>query len=513
MLETLRKLISRFNRQLQRKESELPGATRSPATSANPPHALITETRKQELIQRYDGKLLLRNEIHLDDEQFLYMLHNEYFTERNGFASTLFSHRCIRCNNNDRKLIAKLPCANCEMTHVYCRNCIMMGRVSTCEKLYEWTGKRFQWKKHKNACTWRGELTHAQNEAAQAVVNAIETETEQLVWAVTGAGKTEILFKGIELALSQGKRVCIATPRADVVRELAPRIQAAFATIKVQGLYGKSRDREGTAQLIIATTHQLIRFKNAFDVIVIDEIDAFPYHNDRTLQFATDRAAKTISSKIYLTATPRRDLHNKLKQNKLRYCFVPIRYHGHPLPVPKAISDYKLAKSLRSYTLPKSFLTWLYKRKNEQRQLLIFVPTIDLANHLLTAISTTLLELNLLTNNEQVASVHAEDPLRERKIEQFRTKNIYALITTTILERGVTFPSIDVAVIQASHQVFDEAALVQIAGRAGRNHQDPSGEVVFIHDGLTDGIARSISSIKKMNNRGRKMLQREVGDD
>src|SRR5699024_9107529 len=119
------------------------------------------------------------------------------------------------------------------------------GRVSTCEQLYEWTGQPYIWPHHENVCTWRGELTPAQNEAANQVVNAIEQKVEQLVWAVTGAGKTEILFKGIALALSQGKRICITTPRADVVRELLPRVQSAFSKVKVQGLYGKSRDREG----------------------------------------------------------------------------------------------------------------------------------------------------------------------------------------------------------------------------------------------------------------------------
>ncbi|GAE95069.1 ComF operon protein A [Gracilibacillus boraciitolerans JCM 21714] len=35
--------------------------------------------------------------------------------------------------------------------------------------------------------------------------------------------------------------------------------------------------------------------------------------------------------------------------------------------------------------------------------------------------------------------------------------------------------------MDAGHQVFDEAALVQIAGRAGRSPNDPTGNVIFIH--------------------------------
>ncbi|QGS69179.1 hypothetical protein CV093_15140 [Oceanobacillus sp. 143] len=81
-------------------------------------------------------------------------------------------------------------------------------------------------------------------------------------------------------------------------------------------------------------------------------------------------------------------------------------------------------------------------------------------------------------------------------------KELYVLITTTILERGVTFPSVDVAILDAGHVVFDEAALVQIAGRAGRSADDPTGEVIFFHDGKTEAMVQAIKSIKMMNKRG-----------
>src|SRR5699024_7177399 len=68
---------------------------------------------------------------------------------------------------------------------------------------------------------------------------------------------------------------------------------------------------------------------------------------------------------------------------------------------------------------------------------------------------------------------------------------------------GVTFPSIDVAVLDAGHDVFDEAALVQIAGRAGRSAQDTTGEIVYIHDGKNDATAEAVRMITLMNRRGR----------
>ncbi len=70
---------------------------------------------------------------------------------------------------------------------------------------------------------------------------------------------------------------------------------------------------------------------------------------------------------------------------------------------------------------------------------------------------------------------------------------------TTILERGVTFPNIDVIVYEADHQVFNTASLVQISGRVGRKAEYPTGKIIFIHKGKTKSINEAIKQIKLMN--------------
>ncbi|MFB4167824.1 DEAD/DEAH box helicase [Virgibacillus sp. JSM 102003] len=366
-----------------------------------------------------------------------------------------------------------------------------------CEPLYEWTGPKVNWPRHTNACTWTGELTEVQQKAADRITEAIRNkENELLVWAVCGAGKTEMLFPGITESLKRGKRICIATPRTDVVRELLPRLREAFSGIYVQGLYGGSRETEGAAQLVIATTHQLLRFKNAFDVIIIDEIDAFPYHANKSLSYAANRSKKEKSNTtIYLTATPRQNHQIQISRKRLQHIFVPSRFHGYPLPVPVFHMCYSLKKYMISSRPPKSFLNWYVQRENPNRQLLIFVPTILFAEKLSK-------NLTKILQDDKVVAVHASDKNREEKIQQFRDNQISILVTTTILERGVTFPAVDVVIFDAGHSVFDEAALVQIAGRAGRSPKDPTGEVVFFHDGKTEAMVQAVRSIRKMNKRG-----------
>ncbi|UDM31835.1 helicase-related protein [Lentilactobacillus laojiaonis] len=77
------------------------------------------------------------------------------------------------------------------------------------------------------------------------------------------------------------------------------------------------------------------------------------------------------------------------------------------------------------------------------------------------------------------------------------------LITTTILERGVTFPGIDVMVINADSEIFSTSALVQIAGRVGRSITRPTGEVLFIYEHLNKNIRQAQYQINLMNRKAK----------
>src|SRR5699024_11849618 len=123
------------------------------------------------------------------------------------------------------------------------------------------------------------------------------------------------------------------------------------------------------------------------------------------------------------------------------------------------------------------------KTENPQRQLLIFVSIIKLAEKLTEQLQYMHEAQDGALASMPISYVNADDEQRKEKVHQFRNKEITTLITTTILERGVTFPSVDVAILDAGHDVFDEAALVEMAGRGGRSADDRTGDGVFFHDG------------------------------
>ncbi len=451
--------------------------------------------REDPIVQHLSGKLLLKEELPPNlKEPYLSQLQR-----LDAIDQSKNSPVCNRCGNNKKYLFGLIPCSRCHQTHVYCRNCLQTGRVLACEKLYFWAGVQPKWINQSEPCTWNGNLTKAQQKAADRISEVMDSSDKKLLcWAVCGAGKTEMLFAGIALAISKNKRVCLATPRADVVRELFPRFRQAFKNTEIEALYGGTKEKTGISQLTIATTHQLIRYSNAFDVIIIDEIDAFPFHNDENLHYLANRALKTRGSQIFLTATPRKREQMLIQTGKLEATFVPVRFHGHPLPIPKEKYIFRLSYTLQKSNLPSVFKNWYQNRRKQTRQILLFLPTISLTTKLLPKIQA-------MFPDKKIESVHAEDEERKEKIDAYRNHEIDIILTTTILERGVTFPSVDVVVMDAGHAVFDEAALVQIAGRAGRSPDDPTGEVLFLHQGRTEALVSAIKQIKTMNRKGRNL--------
>lgn len=440
----------------------------------------------KQLQSSLQGKQLLLDELSFPIELIQEHYEHGYVAYQKGVANFL----CTRCGNKDKSLFATFLCARCHHDCTYCRKCIMMGRVSECTPLIEWLGPQKTWQVNSQLLQWNGELSRGQKKAAKAVVEAIKKNEELLIWAVCGAGKTELLFSGIEQALQQNKSICLATPRTDVVLELAPRLKAVFPKTDIIALYGGSEDRNKTAQLTIATTHQLIRYYRAFDVVIIDEVDAFPFSYDKMLQYAVKKVKKERSATIYLSATPDKTLQKQVKQKKLKACIIPSRFHGHPLPVPIFRWCGNWRRQLKKQQLPHHIEKWIDRHLSMKKQAFLFVPSIQTL--------TTVVAI-LQKKDPRIKGVYAEDFERKEKVLAFRSGEIPILVTTTILERGITVPHTDVAVFGADDKVFTESALIQIAGRIGRSADSPTGEAVFFHYGKTKAMVGAKFQIEKMN--------------
>ena len=285
----------------------------------------------------------------------------------------------------------------------------------------------------------------------------------------------------------ENKTICLAIPRRDVVKELSERFYRDFSGYPISVLHGEEKVLE-ESNFYIMTTHQLVKYYNYFDIVIIDEVDAFPYSGDECLENGAKTSLKNNGVIVFLSATP----SNKIKASVDEVIKIPIRYHRYLLPVPKI----KIEKTeVFDFTKRCKFIEkFIKERLARDRRILIFVPEIGMCE-------TAVLYLKCsFSDNIIIDFVYSEDENRSEKIKEFYNRKIDVLVTTTILERGVTFDYLDVIIFDTKHINFTKSALIQISGRVGRKDYDNSGDIVFLSDKISREMKAAIKEIEYMNN-------------
>ena len=402
---------------------------------------------------------------------------------------------CNRCGNQNVEEFAVGPCIICQKNCYYCLRCLNMGKVKECCVLVVIEEKTPAFSPHSVQLYYKHQMSKEQEKLSQELVKV--TDKEHLVWAVTGAGKTEMIFELMKSVLEEGGRVGLAAPRIDVCNELAPRIKEAFPLEEVTVLHGLTDESYKRTPITIATTHQMLRFYHAFDVLMIDEVDAFPYSNSDMLEFAVHRAVKPTGRLVFMTATPSKLELYQIQHHQLSYSLLPARFHRHPLVVPLFKELRNWDRALEKKKIPQELYLWMKKRLDEKTPFLVFVSTI-------VQIPAVEEMMRRAFSNASFSSVSSQEEQRQERIQQMRDGKLDFLITTTILERGVTFYGIDVAVTEAQEEIFTREVLVQIAGRVGRSVNHPGGEVVYFYEGMSRAMKQAKKEIESLNEEARK---------
>ncbi|WEV60957.1 DEAD/DEAH box helicase [Streptococcaceae bacterium ESL0729] len=391
---------------------------------------------------------------------------------------------CNRCISKHLKEEVRLP-----IGAYFCPSCLKLGRVRSDESLYHLKQVDFP-KRDESVLSWSGQLTDLQNKISEELLQALKDKEEIWVHAVTGAGKTEMTYQVVAKIINEGGSVGFASPRVDVCLELYKRLVKDFS-LDICLLHADG-DKYFRSQLTILTTHQLLRFKEAFDLLIIDEVDAFPFKDNELLYQAAEKARRKCSCLIYLTATATNNLDQKVKSGHLKKATLARRFHGKPLVIPQNIWCH-IPWDLRK--LPKKLISYLRRQRATGYPLLIFVPVIGFGQKFTAALKDIL-------RQERIAFVSSLSEDRKEQVEKFREGQLDILVTTTILERGVTFPRVDVFILQANHRLFNSSSLVQIGGRVGRSMERPDGLIYFFHDGKSQAMNKAIKEIKLMNKLG-----------
>lgn len=435
-----------------------------------------------EFLKKYNGLLFSISDLLNLKIKINYLDSCPHVKKLLGVENRKKHYHCIRCGNNNQNLFYNYKNEDVEI--VYCMRCLEFGRVDNFAPMFQINIPVIN---KKNIIKPSTKLSALQSAASKQLVTNTRNNKNTLVWAVCGAGKTEIVYELVYDSIMSNKRICIAIPRKDVVKELYTRFSKDFKGLDINILHGDEKNFVDS-NFYIMTTHQLIKYYGYFDIVIIDEVDAFPYSGDECLEEGALSSLVKEGILVFLSATPSK----KIKSYVDEIIKIPIRYHGYLLPTPKIkkVNKKVLIFEEKSEIMNKYILGIL----NKKRRLLIFVPVIAMCQSLKNYLE------KYISSSIKIDYVYSEDKDRAEKIQRFYNYKIDILITTTILERGVTFDYLDVIVFDAGHKNFTKESLIQIAGRVGRKEYDNTGEIIYFSDEITENIKHAIKEIEYMNN-------------
>ncbi len=196
----------------------------------------------------------------------------------------------------------------------------------------------------------RPELLPEQEAAVRSVVAALDGEAaaprEQLLYGVTGSGKTEVYLAAVEAALARGKGAIVLVPEIGLAPQAVARFRARlgdrFAVLHSALPDGERYDewrrlRSGEASVCVGPRSAVFAPLADLGLVVIDEEhdpsykqEGDPCYDARAV--ARRRAAESGAVLLAGTATPRPETWLELPRLEL-----PRRVDGRPMPPVKVL--------------------------------------------------------------------------------------------------------------------------------------------------------------------------------
>lgn len=372
---------------------------------------------------------------------------------------------CLRCGNKDP--------AYFYLGHkgYYCRKCISFSRILLNEEI-----EPFNYEISEEADDYRFnyKLIGRQLCASKMCSLCLE-KSDVLLYCVCGAGKTELVVESISKYLSKGLKVAYAISRKEVVIELSKRFRNIFTNAKITAVYGNHHDIL-TGDLIVCTCHQLYRYYQTFDLLILDEVDAFPLKGNDTLMNICLRSCK--GRIVFSTATVDDGLERILRRRVYKKIELFVRPSNKPLIIPK----------IRYLHKPSAIIYLTYLLKKMKSQCIIFTSSVKNCCHLYRIFQKII----------PCTLAYAALDKHEENIKDFRNGKYQFIFSTTVLERGITIKDINVIIMDYDYY-FDESSLVQMLGRVGRNIDNPYGDAYILTNSFNKEINNTLAYLKEAN--------------
>lgn len=191
-------------------------------------------------------------------------------------------------------------------------------------------------------------LTPAQEEAAAEIRAAVQAPQHQVFFldGVTGSGKTEVYFEGIETALAAGRQTLVLLPEIALSIQWLERFKHRFGFAPTPWhsnlTPAKRRDAwraitRGEARVVVGARSALfLPFPNLGYIVVDEEHDTTYKQDDPPVYHARDMAiVRAQLSKFPITlasATPSLETYLNAKKGKYRHLILESRYGAARMP-------------------------------------------------------------------------------------------------------------------------------------------------------------------------------------
>ena len=348
--------------------------------------------------------------------------------------------------------------------------------------------------------------TKSQLNVMRDIINDMQKNTPmtRLVQGDVGSGKTLVALFGALHAISNGYQVAFMAPTEILSQQHYQSIKLMLKDfdINIAILYSGMKAKEKAMTIedirlgninIVIGTHSLIQKQIKFfnlALVIIDEQHKFGVHQRMTLS-TKGKKYDTYPHQLILTATPiPRTLAMTLYGN-LDYSVIDEMPRGR-----QEIDTIALPEDRRNEVLER-----ITSKCKDGSQVYWVCPLIDESEVMeCKAATNTYEELCLKLKDINIGLIHGRMKMQEKEkvMNDFRSKKIDLLVSTTIIEVGLDIPNATVMIIENSERM-GLSQLHQLRGRVGRGEKK-SNCILIYKSGLSEIAKNRIDILRRCRN-------------
>ena len=354
------------------------------------------------------------------------------------------------------------------------------------------------------------ELTGAQRKVVSQIKKDMSSKTvmNRLVQGDVGSGKTMVAAIAMYLAVKNGYQAALMTPTTILANqhyiELSQYFEKLGINVEIITSSTTKKQKEKIIEKlknndidILIGTHSIIEDNVEFNnlgLVVTDEQHRFGVKQRMKLS-----AKGNVVDTIVMTATP------------IPRSLAIILYGDLDLSIIDELPPGR--KPVETCVVNDSYnqrvYNFLKKQINEGRQVYVVCPLVEENEDLdLNSVEKLYEEYKKEFNGYNVAILHGKMKNKEKDsiMQEFKANKINILISTTVIEVGISVPNATVMVIENSDR-FGLAALHQLRGRVGRGS---ASSYCILKSNNKSAIARQRLDIMRKSNDGFEIAQKDL---